>query len=88
MSDALDHVHELWDPNLEFPVWSNLVDRAAQDRIRLLEAVAEAAVKVFQTIPGECDESDPVGRRLVRRHGRALIALFEPLKAAGYELEP
>ena len=100
MSDALDHVHELWDPNLSFPVWSNLVDRAAQDRIRLLEDVGEAAAKVcwVDTCPGcqemwECDPNctyslrHPASAEAVRAHRNRFAPLRAALTAAGYEVE-
>ena len=53
-------------------------------RIRLLEDVAEAALEVWRSVPASRDESDPT----VWRHALALNALFESLKAAGYEVEP
>ena len=56
----------------------------AQERIRLLKAVAEAALEVWRSVPASRDESDPT----VWRHALALNALSESLHTAGYEVEP
>ena len=56
----------------------------AQDRIRLLQAVAKAALEVWLSVPASHSEADP----MVWRHGLALNALSESLHTAGYEVEP
>ena len=63
---------------------SDAVEVERDERICLLEAVAEAALKVWRSVPASHDELDP----MVWRHGLALNALSESLHAAGYEVQP
>ncbi|HAM59462.1 MAG TPA: hypothetical protein DCQ64_30260 [Candidatus Rokubacteria bacterium] len=59
---------------------SDAVEVERDERIRLLEAVAEAALEVWRSVPASYSEADP----MVQRHGLALNALSESLRAAGY----